>query len=308
MEEEDILLTAQPEHRDQRLDRYVSDQIEDLSRSMARRLIDEAQILVNGQPAKPSAAIQPGDVVAVRRPPPAPVAIEAEDIPLQVVYEDDDLVVIDKPAGMVVHPAPGHSHGTLVNALLARYPGISVGGELRPGIVHRLDRDTSGLLVIARNDAALHAIQQQQQARTMDKRYLLVADGRFKQQTGVVDAPIARHPSDRLRMAIVAGGREARTHWRVIEELGEYTLVEAKLETGRTHQIRVHFAHIHRPVLGDALYGPKRPRALFGLQRQFLHAYQLAFDHPRTGQPVRCESPLPPDLAASLEKLRARAR
>jgi 23S rRNA pseudouridine1911/1915/1917 synthase len=208
---------------------------------------------------------------------------------------------------MVVHPAPGHPDGTLVNALLARYPDITVGSDLRPGIVHRLDRDTSGLMVVTRNDRARHAIQAQQQARTMKKAYLAVVEGRFKEQTGVIDAPIARHPTDRMRQAIVPGGREARTHWTVLEELGDYTLIEARLETGRTHQIRVHFAYKSRPLLGDPLYGPRKPRATFGLTRQFLHAYRLGFMLPSTGQSVAFESPLPEDLRAALEKLRARA-
>jgi 23S rRNA pseudouridine1911/1915/1917 synthase len=217
------------------------------------------------------------------------------------------VVVVDKPAGMVVHPAPGHTRGTLVNALLARYPDIAIGGDLRPGIVHRLDRDTSGLLVVARNDRALRDLQRQQQARTMVKVYLAVADGRFKEPQGVIDAPIGRHPTDRTRMAVLASGRVARTHWRVLEDLGEYTLLEVRLETGRTHQIRVHFAHKSRPLLGDPLYGPKKPRATFGLARQFLHAHRLGFQLPSSGAWAEFGTPLPADLAAALEKLRARA-
>jgi 23S rRNA pseudouridine1911/1915/1917 synthase len=191
--------------------------------------------------------------------------------------------------------------------LLARYPDITVSGDLRPGIVHRLDRDTSGLLVITRNDRARHAIQAQQQARTMTKAYLAVVVGRLKEAVGRIDAPIARHPTDRKRQAIVANGREARTHWRVLEELGEYTLIEARLETGRTHQIRVHFAYKSRPVLGDPLYGPRKPRATFGLERQFLHAYRLGFALPSSGEWAEFEAPLPEDLRAALEKLRTRA-
>lgn len=289
-----------------RLDRYVADRIDDLSRSYARQLIEDEHILVNGKAARPSSVVQPGDVVTVRRPLASPTALEAEDIPLDVVYENRDVVVINKPAGMVVHPAPGHPTGTLVNALLGRFPDITVGDDVRPGIVHRLDRDTSGLLVVARNDFARHHLQEQQQARTMDKRYLLVVEGRLKEPEGLIDAPIGRHPTDRMRMTITPDGRSARTHWRVIEELGDYTLLEAKLETGRTHQIRVHFAYKSRPVLGDPLYGPKKPKAVFGLTRQFLHAYRLAFALPRSEEWMQFEAPLPVDLAAALEKLRQR--
>ena len=306
MDHETLEVVATVDQPPIRLDRYVADQVSDLSRSYARQLIEDEHILVNGRAAKPNTTIQAGDVVTIRRPLASPTDLIAEDIPLTIVYEDADAVVVDKPAGMVVHPAPGHATGTLVNALLARYPDISVGNDLRPGIVHRLDRDTSGLQVVARNSAALHHLQEQQQARTMDKRYLLVVEGRFKEPEGVIDAPIGRHPTDRLRMAILSTGRTARTHWRVLEELGEYTLLEAKLETGRTHQIRVHFAYRSRAVLGDPLYGPKKPKALFGLTRQFLHAYKLAFDLPRSGERAQFETPLSADLQAALEKLRAR--
>ena len=307
MEPEIIQLTASADAPNTRLDRFVAEQVSQLSRSYAHQLIEDEHILINGKAARPSTPVQAGDLVTVRRPLAQPGNLVAEAIPLTVAYEDADVVVIDKPAGMVVHPAPGHPNGTLVNALLARYPDITVGSDLRPGIVHRIDRDTSGLLVVARNDQARHMLQEQQQARTMDKRYLLVAEGRFKEPEGLIDAPIGRHPADRMRMSILPDGRYARTHWRVIEELAEYTLLEAKLDTGRTHQIRVHFAYRSRPVLGDPLYGPKKPKALFGLERQFLHAYKLAFALPSTGAWAEFESPLPPDLAAALEKLRGRA-
>ncbi|MBC8161751.1 MAG: RluA family pseudouridine synthase [Roseiflexaceae bacterium] len=307
VDSQNLQLVVASDQQPQRLDRFVADQIADLSRSYARQLIEDEHILVNGQAAKPSTSVQSGDSVQVRRPLASPVDLIAEDIPLDVVYEDADVVVVNKAAGMVVHPAPGHASGTMVNALLGRYPDITVGGDLRPGIVHRIDRETSGLLVVARNDRALHMLQEQQLARTMDKRYLLVADGRFKEQEGLIDAPIGRHATDRMRMAITADGRDARTHWRVLEELGEYTLLEAKLDTGRTHQIRVHFAHKSRSVLGDPLYGPKKPRALFGLTRQFLHAYKLGFLLPRSGEWAQFEAPMPADLTLVLEKLRARA-
>jgi len=307
MGEEQLSFEVASVHNGLRLDRYAADQVVDLSRSYARQLIEDAHIRLNGVDARPSSLVHTGDIVTVRRPVAQPTDLVAQDIPLNIVYEDADVVVIDKPAGMVVHPAPGHLSGTLVNALLARYPDITVGGDLRPGIVHRIDRDTSGLLAVARNDAARHHLQVQQQARTMRKAYLAVVEGRFKEPEGLIDAPIARHPTDRKRMAIVADGRAARTHWRVCEDLGNYTLIEARLETGRTHQIRVHFAHKSRPVLGDALYGPRKPRATFGLSRQFLHAHRLGFKLPATGAWAEFEAPLPPDLQAALEKLRVAA-
>ena len=217
------------------------------------------------------------------------------------MYEDADVVVIDKPASMVVHPAPGHLDGTLVNALLARFPDITVGSDLRPGIVHRLDRDTSGLLVVTRNDAARHAIQAQQQARTMAKTYLAVVEGRFKEPSGVIDAPIGRHPTDRLRQAIVHNGRVARTHWRVLEELGEYTLIEARLETGRTHQIRVHFSHKAARCWATRCTA-RASRAAFGLARQFLYAYRLGFalPPPADGPNFNRRCPRPAERPGSL--------
>ena len=308
VEDELLRLLVSVDKDGQRLDRYVADTVTDLSRTYARQLIEDAHILLNGQDSRPSTPVRAGDLVTVRRPVSQPTDLVAEDIPLNIVYEDSDVVVVDKPAGMVVHPAPGHLRGTLVNALLARYPDITVSGDVRPGIVHRLDRDTSGLLVIARNDPARHRLQEQQQVRTMLKVYLAVVEGRFKEPEGVIDAPIARHPVDRKRMAIVADGRAARTRWRVVEDLGEYTLIEARLETGRTHQIRVHFAYKSRSVLGDALYGPRKPRATFGLTRQFLHAHRLGFLLPATGQWIEFESPLPSDLDVALEKLRSSVR
>ena len=305
---ETLTFVAQADLLATRLDRYIASEIADLSRTYAQQLIDDEHILINGLRTKPSALVQPGDVVTVRRPLAKPTDLVAEDLPLEIIYEDADVVVVNKQAGMVVHPAPGHTTGTLVNAMLARFPDITVGDDVRPGIIHRLDRDTSGLLVVARNDRARHFLQEQQQARTMDKRYLLVAEGRFKEPEGLFDAPIGRHPTDRMRMAILPSGRPARTNWRVVEELADYTLLEAKLDTGRTHQIRVHFAHRSRPVLGDALYGPKKPKALFGLTRQFLHAYKLGFALPSSGEWAQFETPLPADLATVLEKMRVYAR
>lgn len=303
-----VTLEVDPVHAGERLDRYVANCISDLSRSYARQLIDAGLVRLNAQAAKPSQAVQPGDIVSVQRPPPQPTDLVAEAIPLTVVYEDADIAVIDKPAGLVVHPAPGHASGTLVNALLARYPQIQLNGHTRPGIVHRLDQDTSGLMVVALNERAMQYLTEQQRERSMLKAYLAVVEGRLKEWAGTIDAPVARHPVDRKRQAVVAGGRPARTHYQVSEQLGDYTLVEARLETGRTHQIRVHFAHIGRPVLGDPLYGPRKPRATFGLQRQFLHACRLGLRLPADQSWREFTAPLPADLATVLDKLRAVAK
>jgi 23S rRNA pseudouridine1911/1915/1917 synthase len=302
-----LLLHVDAASAGQRLDRFVAQAVAELSRSFVRHLIDDGAVRLNQQAARPAQAVRAGDVVTVEVPPPEPSELVPEALPLHVVYEDAMVVVVDKAAGMVVHPAPGHPRGTLANALLARYPDLRIGGSLRPGIVHRIDQDTSGLLVVARTDQAMHLLTAQQQARTMHKAYLAVVEGRMKEPHGTIDAPLGRHPTDRKRQAIVASGRAARTHYRVLEELGRYTLLEARLETGRTHQIRVHFAAQQRPVLGDALYGPRRPRATFGLRRQFLHAYRLGFTLPGSDTWREFESPLPPDLAAALEKLRRAA-
>lgn len=305
MEGETLYLRVAPEQSGQRLDRYVTDAVTNLTRSHVQQLIGAGNVLVNQQAAaKAGQTVRTGDQVTVRCPPPQPLNLVPEAIPLTIVYEDADVAVIEKEAGMVVHPAPGHASGTLVHALLARYPDMQIKGDIRPGIVHRLDQDTSGLLVVARNDRAMEALTRQQKARQMSKAYLVVVEGRFKQEEGTIDAPIDRHPTDRLRQAVVAGGRAARSHYRVLEELGAYSLLEVRLETGRTHQIRVHCAHINRPVLGDPLYGRRKARPPGGLQRQFLHACRLGFALPASGEWREFCSPLPPDLAHTLDLLR----
>lgn len=286
-----------------RLDRYLAQVNPDLSRSYIQHLIGDGHVAVNGRSVKPSYNVQPGDRISLVVPVPRPSDILPEDIPLTIVYEDEDVLVVDKPAGMVVHPSPGHASGTLVNALLFHYPHLRIGDDLRPGIVHRLDRDTSGLLVIAKHDRAKAVLQAQQQARQMLKLYLALIEGSFRDDQGVIDAPIDRHPTDRLRMAIVAGGRPARTLYRVCERLGPYSLVEAKLETGRTHQIRVHLAHKHHPIVGDQLYGSRRSMQAFGLRRQFLHATRLGFRR-LDGTWIELQAPLPPELQAILDRLR----
>lgn len=302
---EPLVLVVEPEQADTRLDRYLVLVVPDMSRSYVQHLINDAHVRVNGKIVKPSYAVQPADEVSVTLPLPQPTDIVAENIPLTIMYEDADLLVVDKPAGMVVHPAPGHATGTLVNALLYHYPMMQIGDDLRPGIVHRIDRDTSGLLVVAKNDRAKTHLQTQQQAREMLKIYLALIEGHFKEPQGVIDAPIDRHPTDRLRMAIMQSGRSARTHYRTCELLGPYSLIEAKLETGRTHQIRVHFTHKHHPVVGDPLYGPRRQTQQLGLKRQFLHAHRLGFTR-LDGQWIECVSPLPADLQSVLDQLHAR--
>ena len=303
-----IELLVPPTQAGERLDRFVAATVAELSRSHVQHLLETGQILVNGQKARASLSLRGGERVLVTVPPPQLTTLVPEALPLDILYEDEAVVVVNKAAGMVVHPAPGHSRGTLANALLARYPTMEVNGDLRPGIVHRLDQATSGLLVVARHDQAMQALTDQQRARTMLKVYLAVVEGRFKEPAGVIDAPVGRHPTDRLRMSVVVGGREARTHYQVQEELGAYTLLEVRLETGRTHQIRVHLLHRNHPVLGDPLYGGRRQRATFGLTRQFLHAYRLGFQHPTDGTWREFTAPLPDDLTVVLAKLRAAVR
>lgn len=280
-----------------RLDLYVARHSPDVSRSRAHRLIEDGLVTVNGRAAKPSRPLQRGDRVVVRLPPPLPLDLEPEAIPLSVVYEDDDLLVVDKPAGLAVHPGAGRSRHTLVNALLARCPDLAgVGGVLRPGIVHRLDKDTSGLLLVAKNDRAHAALSRQLKERTVEKGYLALVTGRLEPGEGVIEGAIGRDPRNRKRMAVVEGGRPARTAYRVRERLRDCTFVEVTPSTGRTHQIRVHLAAVGHPVVGDAVYG--RPSALVG--RQFLHACRLGFRHPADGRPLLFESPLPPDLQQAL--------
>jgi 23S rRNA pseudouridine1911/1915/1917 synthase len=299
---------AGPEHAGERLDRAVTARLDGLSRSYAESLIESSAVRVNGLAvSKPAHKLREGDEIEVEVPAPRPTSVEAEQIPLSVVYEDADLLVIDKPAGMVVHPAPGHSGGTLVNALLAHVPGIDLdmGDEARPGIVHRLDKDTSGLIVAAKRRSAHDALSRQMASRTMLKEYLAIVTGTPRPPQGVVDAPIARDPRDRQRMAVVAGGRTARTRYTVEEVLQGYSLVRVTLETGRTHQIRVHMASIGHPVLGDPVYGKRtlKDAARLGLRRQFLHAHRLGFTLPSSGEWREFVSPLPGDLQAVLERL-----
>jgi 23S rRNA pseudouridine1911/1915/1917 synthase len=288
-----------------RLDAYLAAQDElGLSRSRIKGLIEDGHVTLNGAVPKVKASVNPGDVVVVRVPDPEPIELVAEEIPLDVVYEDQDVMVVNKPRGMVVHPATGHWSGTLVNALLDKVEEMEgIGGELRPGIVHRLDKDTTGLLVIAKNDKAMAALQDQIRVHDARRIYWALVHGNTMPDTGRIEAPIGRHPGDRKKMAVNTKlGRDATTHFTVLERFRGYALLECRLETGRTHQIRVHLSFIGHPVVGDQIYGTRK--AHFGMEGQALHAKRLGFHHPSTGEWVEFEAPLPDDMAAVLEKLR----
>jgi 23S rRNA pseudouridine1911/1915/1917 synthase len=282
-----------------------------VSRAVVARWVEDGRVLVDGRSRPKSHRLHGGEALAWDPPPAAPAGPPAPEagLDLMVRYEDDQLLVVAKPAGLVVHPAPGHPAGTLVNALLGRAGSLSAaGGADRPGIVHRLDRDTSGLLVVAKDDATHLALVRELAAHRIERGYLALAQGHLAAEAGTVDAPIGRHPRDRKRMAVVAGGRRAVTHWRVRERLPAADLVEVSLETGRTHQIRVHLAHLRHPVAGDLTYGADpRLAARLGLHRPFLHAWRLALDHPADGRRIELTEPLPDDLEAALERLRAGA-
>ncbi|MDO8670098.1 MAG: RluA family pseudouridine synthase [Dehalococcoidia bacterium] len=284
-----------------RLDRYLAEHLAERSRSYIHHLIEEGHVRLNNKIAKPSQRLSPGDEIVVEIPAARPTTAEPEDIPYAEVFEDADLVIVDKPPGLVVHPAAGHEHGTLVNALLGRHPDLTgIAGTVRPGIVHRLDKDTSGLMVVAKNDRAHHSLSRQIKDRQVLKRYITLVTGLVSPDEGTIDAPIGRDLRNRKRMAISPSGRPARTHYRVLKSYdGDFTLVEATLETGRTHQIRVHFAAIGHPVVGDAVYGQKSPL----VPRQFLHATTLGFRLPNIGEWAEFTSPLPPDLRQVLEAL-----
>ena len=284
-----------------RLDRFVQARCPDLSRSRCASLIRDGHVKINGAPAKPSSPIHKGDAVAVDIPPPVQIGVVAQDIPVEIVYQDSHLLVVDKPAGLTVHPAPGHPDRTLVNALLAMVTDLSgIGGALRPGIVHRLDKDTSGLMVVAKDDIAHRSLTRQLKDRTVHKTYLALVVGKVREDKGQIEGPIARHPKHRKRMAIVEGGRESLTEYEVVRRYDGYTLVEAHPVTGRTHQIRVHFTSIGHPLVGDPVYGKRSPL----LDRHFLHAARLAFDLPPDELERReFQSPLPADLERALDEI-----
>ena len=299
-------LTLTAECSGERLDAFLAANVEDLTRSAAVRLIEEGRVTREGKPLVKKDKITGGETIEVVLPEPEAVDVVPQNIPLDIVYEDGDVIVVNKPKGMVVHPAPGHSDGTLVNALLY-HCGDSlsgIGGELRPGIVHRIDRDTTGLIIAAKNDFAHQRLSAQLQDHTLARVYHCIVTGNLREDSGTVDAPIGRHPTDRKRQAIVSDGRRAVTHWRVLERYQGFTYVECRLETGRTHQIRVHMAHTGHPILGDTVYGNKKP--VPGLQGQCLHAVGLRFIHPRTEQPVELSCGLTEEFEVQLKKLRNR--
>ncbi len=298
------------------MDQFLAGQPTGLTRSQLQRLIGDGLALVNGSGSKASSKVRRGDRIMLTVPPPKPTEVVPQWMPLTVVHQDEHIAVIDKPAGLAVHPGPGHSDHTLVNALLAICPDIQgVGGEIRPGIVHRLDKDTSGLMVVAKTHQAHLDVSDQIKARQVDKGYIALAVGKVEPAVGVIDEPIGRDPYHRKRMAVVPDGREARTRYRVLEYImpsggvrmpsggvwAGYSLLEVVLETGRTHQIRVHLSFIGHPLMGDGVYGRSSPL----LDRQFLHANRLGFRHPATGDPVEFRSELPPELSAVLDRQRA---
>ena len=288
----------------ERLDAFLARCAENMSRSAAQRLIEEGCVKRNGKPGKKNDKLNVGDAVEFTIPEPKAVDIVAKDIPLDIVYEDEDVLVINKPKGLVVHPAAGHQDDTLVNGLLyAMGDDLSgINGELRPGIVHRIDKDTSGLLAVAKNDHAHTFLASQLKDHTMARTYEAIVCGSFREDSGTVDAPIGRHPSDRKKMTVTQrNSKEAVTHWEVVARYRGYTHIRCKLETGRTHQIRVHMAHIGHPILGDTVYGHKKPE--LGQDSQCLHAGALCFRHPKDGRPVMVFAPLPEYFQSVLDKL-----
>lgn len=299
-------LMAAEEAHGERIDRFLSAQYEALSRSYLQKLLKNGEILVNGRPVKASYTLTEGDDIVLNVPEALEPEIVPEDIPLSVLYEDQDVILVDKPKGMVVHPAAGHTTGTLVNALMYHCRGelSGINGVLRPGIVHRIDMDTTGILMVCKNDMAHNSIAEQLKEHTIVRRYRAIVWGVVKEEEGTVDAPIGRHPVDRKRMSVnEKSGRRAVTHYRVLERFRQFTFIECRLETGRTHQIRVHMAFIGHPVLGDLVYGPAK--CPFKLQGQTLHAGVLGFVHPRTGEYMEFEAELPEYFRGLLEKFRA---
>ncbi len=302
---EPISLTAASEDAGKRLDSFLAARLPDVTRSAAVRFIETGRVAVDGRVPAKSFRLTGSETVSVSLPDPEPAGALPQDIPLDVIYEDEDVIVVNKPAGLVVHPAPGHPDGTLVNALL-HHCGDSlsgVGGALRPGIVHRIDRDTSGLIIAAKNDAAHLALSAQLQGHTLARTYEAVVVGNLREDCGTVDAPIGRRHTDRKKMAVTdRGGKNAVTHWEALEHFPGYTHVRCKLETGRTHQIRVHMAHIGHPIYGDTVYGAGKP--VPGLTGQCLHAVGLRFTHPRTGEAIQLSCPLDAEFEAVLRRLR----
>jgi len=299
-------------HDGARLDKFLVDRLEGRSRAEIQRLIEGAHVRLNGRAVKPHHRVWRGDEVEISFPPPIESGVLAEEIPLHVLYDDADLLVVNKPAGMIVHPAGRIMSGTLVNALLARRGDLSgIGGEIKPGIVHRLDRGTSGCIIVAKNDEAHQALSGRFARREVRKEYLALLHGGLVRDRGTVEGLIGRHPVERKRMAVRRDrGRSAVTHFEVAERIGGFTLVRIFLQTGRTHQIRVHMAHLGHPVVGDTVYGRSRPRVIgkMSIERPMLHAWRIGFTHPRTGAAVQVEAPLPEDIERVLSYLRSGKR
>ncbi len=290
----------------QRIDKFLANKLPDLSRSFLQEIIKNGLVEVDGLKIKSNYRLKAGQKIEVSIPPPTKISLEPENIELDIIYQDDDIAVINKPQGMVVHPAPGNYSGTLVNALLYHCEHLSgINGKIRPGIVHRLDKDTSGLLVIAKNDHAHHHLARQIAERSLLRVYWAIVENNIIENEGTIDEPIKRHPVHRKKMAVIPGpgSRNAVTHFRVLERFGEYTLVEARLETGRTHQIRVHMSYIQHPIVGDLMYGSKKQK--FNLKGQALHAIMLGLIHPTTGEFMEFRAPLPPYFIELLNKLRS---
>ena len=298
-------LTVSPEDAGVRIDKYLVEQLPDITRSYLQKLLKDGSVQMNGKPVKASTKTAAGALIALTIPEPEEPEILPEDIPLDILYEDSDVILINKPKDMVVHPAAGHYTGTLVNALMYHCKGdlSGINGVLRPGIVHRIDKDTTGVLIVCKNDRAHNALAEQLKEHSITRKYRAIVCGNLKEDEGTVDAPLGRHPQDRKKMAIVrSGGKRAVTHYRVLERFGNYTYIECRLETGRTHQIRVHMASLGHPLLGDEIYG--RAKSPFKLEGQTLHAMVLGFIHPTTGEYMEFEAPLPEYFEKLLEKLR----
>ncbi|AFZ33044.1 ribosomal large subunit pseudouridine synthase D [Gloeocapsa sp. PCC 7428] len=305
-----MIIAIQVQAQSDRLDRYLAQELSDLSRSRIQHLIEQGQVQLNDRVCtSKKITIKPGDRITVEIPDAQPLDLQPEDIPLDILYEDDSLLIINKPAGLVVHPAPGHAGGTLVNALLAHCPNLpGIGGVQRPGIVHRLDKDTTGAIAIAKTDFAQQHLQAQLKAKTARREYLGVVYGVPKSESGTVDFPIGRHPVDRKKMAVVSvekGGRSAVTHWQTLERLGNYTLMHFQLETGRTHQIRVHSAALGHPIVGDPVYSSGHSVGV-NLPGQALHAWKLKLQHPMSGEFIEAIAPLPASFTTLLQVLRRR--
>ena len=298
-------LTVSPEDAGVRIDKYLAEQLPDITRSYLQKLLKDGSVQMNGKPVKASTKTAVGAVIALTIPEPEEPEILPENIPLDILYEDSDVILINKPKNMVVHPAAGHYTGTLVNALMYHCRGdlSGINGVLRPGIVHRIDKDTTGVLIVCKNDRAHNALAEQLKEHSITRQYRAIVCGNLKEDEGTVDAPLGRHPQDRKKMAIVrSGGKRAVTHYRVLERFGNDTYIECQLETGRTHQIRVHMASLGHPLLGDEIYG--RAKSPFKLEGQTLHAMVLGFIHPTTGEYMEFEAPLPEYFEKLLEKLR----